>query len=106
MDKISSYSLYLYTNFDYVFYFFFSGGRGGDLDNPSDIQALFQELESLSCDEDSGAEQDTMSISSTPKPSLRPFFSSSKSLLDSNTLIETEREEKTCSGVCIYMFKI
>ncbi|KAJ8980677.1 hypothetical protein NQ317_013289 [Molorchus minor] len=77
------------------------GGRGGDLDNPSDIQALFQELESLSCDEDSGAEQDTISISSTPKPSLRPFFSSSKSLLDSNTLpyIESDKlEEKAYSG--------
>lgn len=62
------------------------GGRGvcADLDNPSDIQALFQELESLSCDDDSGGgeQEDTMSISSTPKPSLRPFFSSSKSLLD------------------------
>lgn len=58
------------------------GGRGASLANPSDIQALFQELESLSCDEDSGNEQDTMSISSTPKPSLRPFFSSSRSLLD------------------------
>ncbi|CAH0551283.1 unnamed protein product [Brassicogethes aeneus] len=79
------------------------GGRGGDLDNPSDIQALFQELESLSCDEDSGGEQDTMSISSTPKPSLRPFFSSSRSLLhDSNSIpyIETERvgDDRTCSG--------
>lgn len=60
------------------------GGRGASLANPSDIQALFQELESLSCDEDSGAEQDTMSISSTPKPSLRPFFSSSRSLLDTS----------------------
>lgn len=50
----------------------------------SDIQALFNELDSLSCDDDSGNEQeDTMSISSTPKPSLRPFFSSSRSLLDS-----------------------
>lgn len=42
-----------------------------------------------------------MSISSTPKPSLRPFFSSSRSLLESNTVpyIEAERlEEKTCSG--------
>lgn len=40
-----------------------------------------------------------MSISSTPKPSLRPFFSSSKSLLDSNApnYGETERfiDEKT-----------
>jgi hypothetical protein len=69
------------------------GGRSADLSNPSDIQALFQELESLSCDEDSGGEQDTMSISSTPKPSLRPFFSSSKSLLDSNpnNCSETEK---------------
>ncbi|CAH1100532.1 unnamed protein product [Psylliodes chrysocephalus] len=78
------------------------GGRVRDcLDNPSDIQALFQELESLSCDDDSGGEQDTMSISSTPKPSLRPFFSSSRSLLDNSTVpfVESEKaEEKTCSG--------
>lgn len=78
------------------------GGRAGDLDNPSDIQALFHELESLSCDEDSGAEQDTMSISSTPKPSLRPFFSSSKSLLDSTNIpyIEADKigDEKAASG--------
>lgn len=60
------------------------GGRAASLANPSDIQALFQELESLSCDDDSGGEQDTMSITSTPKPSLRPFFSSSRSLLDNN----------------------
>ncbi|KAJ0173811.1 hypothetical protein K1T71_010960 [Dendrolimus kikuchii] len=41
------------------------------------------ELESLSCGEgeDSGPDQmDTISIGSTPKPSLRPFFSSSRSL--------------------------
>ncbi|CAG9813504.1 unnamed protein product [Phaedon cochleariae] len=78
------------------------GGRVRDcLDNPSDIQALFQELESLSCDEDSGGEQDTMSITSTPKPSLRPFFSSSRSLLDSGAVpfVEADRhEERTCSG--------
>ena len=69
------------------------GGRSADLSNPSDIQALFQELESLSCDEDSPGEQDTMSISSTPKPSLRPFFSSSKSLLDSNPAHSSETEK-------------
>ncbi|KAF5301206.1 hypothetical protein FQA39_LY10792 [Lamprigera yunnana] len=77
------------------------GGRGASLANPSDIQALFQELESLSCDEDSGPEQDTMSISSTPKPSIRPFFSSSRSLLDNQPqLPDTERsgEEKNYSG--------
>lgn len=43
-----------------------------------------------------------MSISSTPKPSLRPFFSSSRSLLDSNQpqSMEPERigDEKNCSG--------
>lgn len=42
-----------------------------------------QELESLSCGEgeDSGPDQmDTISIGSTPKPSIRPFFSSSRSL--------------------------
>ncbi|XP_074035867.1 phosphofurin acidic cluster sorting protein KrT95D [Leptinotarsa decemlineata] len=78
------------------------GGRVRDcLNNPSEFQALFQELESLSCDEDSGAEQDTMSISSTPKPSLRPYFSSSRSLLENSTVpfIESDRvEDKTCSG--------
>ncbi|KAJ8670159.1 hypothetical protein QAD02_001418 [Eretmocerus hayati] len=47
---------------------------GGDME----IEDLFDELEDLS---DSGPELDTMSVSSTPKPSLRPFFSSSKSLL-------------------------
>ncbi|KAL1139700.1 hypothetical protein AAG570_006678 [Ranatra chinensis] len=50
---------------------------GGDMD-PADIEDFFEELEDLS---DSGPEMDTMSISSTPKPSLRPFFSSSRSLL-------------------------
>lgn len=82
------------------------GGRGPSLTNPSDIQALFQELESLSCDEDSGAEQDTMSISSTPKPSLRPFFSSSRSLLEHNnqptaTSLDVEKiggDDKNYSG--------
>lgn len=43
-----------------------------------EIEELFDELEDLS---DSGPEVDTMSVSSTPKPSLRPFFSSSRSLL-------------------------
>ncbi|XP_011142665.1 phosphofurin acidic cluster sorting protein 2 isoform X3 [Harpegnathos saltator] len=47
---------------------------GGDME----IEELFDELEDLS---DSGPELDTMSVSSTPKPSLRPFFSSSRSLL-------------------------
>ncbi|XP_050665625.1 phosphofurin acidic cluster sorting protein 1 [Leptidea sinapis] len=62
------------------------GERGAARDNHNaqrDIDELFQELESLSCGEgeDSGPDQmDTISIGSTPKPSLRPFFSSSRSL--------------------------
>ncbi|XP_060856298.1 phosphofurin acidic cluster sorting protein 1 isoform X2 [Metopolophium dirhodum] len=47
---------------------------GGDMD-PADIEDLFEELEDLS---DSGPDLDTLSILSTPKPSLRPFFSSSR----------------------------
>uniref|UniRef100_A0ABD2VYS7 Phosphofurin acidic cluster sorting protein 2 n=1 Tax=Trichogramma kaykai TaxID=54128 RepID=A0ABD2VYS7_9HYME len=47
---------------------------GGEME----IEELFDELEDMS---DSGPELDTMSVSSTPKPSLRPFFSSSRSLL-------------------------
>lgn len=43
-----------------------------------------------------------MSISSTPKPSLRPFFSSSRSLLDNNqpASLDTEKigEDKNYSG--------
>ncbi|KAL8613754.1 hypothetical protein ACOMHN_029611 [Nucella lapillus] len=39
--------------------------------NPPDIDAMLDELEDLS---DSGPEVDTISIMSTPKPRLRPFF--------------------------------
>ncbi|XP_073990431.1 phosphofurin acidic cluster sorting protein KrT95D [Rhodnius prolixus] len=52
---------------------------GGEMD-PTEIEDLFEELD-LS---DSGPEVDTMSISSTPKPSLRPYFSSSRSLVNDN----------------------
>ncbi|CAB3384174.1 Hypothetical predicted protein [Cloeon dipterum] len=55
---------------------------GGDMD-PTDIADLIDELEEMS---DSGPEMDTMSISSTPKPSLRPFFSSSRSLAQQDVL--------------------
>ncbi|KAG1700083.1 Phosphofurin acidic cluster sorting protein 2 [Nymphon striatum] len=41
--------------------------------NPQDIDDLFAQFEDLS---DSEPEMDTMSISSTPKPCLRPYFSS------------------------------
>ncbi|XP_061395905.1 phosphofurin acidic cluster sorting protein 2 [Musca vetustissima] len=48
-----------------------------------DLDALFQELESLSCCEgdDSGPDIDSLSIGSTPKPSLRPFFTNSRIML-------------------------
>uniref|UniRef100_A0A182TJ53 Phosphofurin acidic cluster sorting protein 2 n=1 Tax=Anopheles melas TaxID=34690 RepID=A0A182TJ53_9DIPT len=50
--------------------------RGPALRGKRDLDALFQELESLSCGEgdDSGQDMDSLSIGSTPKPSLRPFF--------------------------------
>lgn len=52
-------------------------GQGG-LRGERDLDALFQELESLSCGEgeESGQDIDSISIGSTPKPSLRPFFNS------------------------------
>ena len=46
--------------------------------DPADIEDLFDQLEDLS---DSGPEVDTVSIGSTPKPSLKPFFNSSKNLM-------------------------
>ena len=51
-----------------------------------DLDALFQELESLSCCEgdDSGPDLDSLSIGSTPKPSLRPFFTNSRIMLHDN----------------------
>ncbi|KAM8707236.1 hypothetical protein ACLKA7_011346 [Drosophila subpalustris] len=51
-----------------------------------DLDALFQELESLSCCEgdDSGPDMDSISIGSTPKPSLRPFFTNSRIMLHEN----------------------
>ncbi|KAH8306150.1 hypothetical protein KR018_002564 [Drosophila ironensis] len=51
-----------------------------------DLDALFQELESLSCCEgdDSGPDMDSISVGSTPKPSLRPFFTNSRIMLHDN----------------------
>ncbi|XP_063977690.1 phosphofurin acidic cluster sorting protein 2 isoform X1 [Diachasmimorpha longicaudata] len=63
---------------------------GGDME----IEELFDELEDLS---DSGPELDTMSVSSTPKPSLRPFFSSSRSLLAPSNSVVTKEESGTNS---------
>lgn len=53
-----------------------------------ELDALFQELESLSCGEgdDSGPDMDSLSVGSTPKPSLRPFFTNSKNILHENLM--------------------
>ncbi|XP_075983273.1 phosphofurin acidic cluster sorting protein KrT95D isoform X2 [Anticarsia gemmatalis] len=67
-----------------------------------DIDELFQELESLSCGEgeDSGPDQmDTISIGSTPKPSLRPFFSSSRSLANQDHHRHSNESEAIRSSV-------
>lgn len=60
-----------------------TGLRGG-----RELDALFQELESLSCGEgdDSGPDMDSLSVGSTPKPSLRPFFTNSRGILHDNLL--------------------
>jgi len=51
--------------------------RVNDID-PEEIEDLLNELEDYS---DYGPDLDTASVGSTPKPSLRPFFSSSRSLI-------------------------
>eukprot|EP00095_Tigriopus_kingsejongensis_P006170 maker-scaffold40_size501252-snap-gene-4.17 protein:Tk06170 transcript:maker-scaffold40_size501252-snap-gene-4.17-mRNA-1 annotation:"phosphofurin acidic cluster sorting protein" len=47
--------------------------------DPAEIEDLFEQLEDFS---DSGPDVDTISIGSTPKPSLKPFFCSSRNLLN------------------------
>ncbi|KAK9310026.1 hypothetical protein QLX08_000504 [Tetragonisca angustula] len=63
-----------------------------------EIEELFDELEDLS---DSGPELDTMSVSSTPKPSLRPFFSSSRSLLAPPHSVVTNEETGSTPATAI-----
>uniref|UniRef100_A0A0K2UKU9 Phosphofurin acidic cluster sorting protein 2like [Acyrthosiphon pisum] n=2 Tax=Lepeophtheirus salmonis TaxID=72036 RepID=A0A0K2UKU9_LEPSM len=46
--------------------------------DPEEFEDLFDQLEDFS---DSGPDVDTISIGSTPKPSLKPFFCSSKNLV-------------------------
>ena len=49
--------------------------------DPAEIEDLFDQLdEDFS---DSGPDVDTISIGSTPKPSLKPFFCSNKNLTNS-----------------------
>lgn len=60
---------------------------GGTLRGERELDALFQELESLSCEgDDSGPDIDSLSIGSTPKPSLRPFFTNSRNMLHDNLI--------------------
>ena len=47
--------------------------------DPADIEDLFDQLEDFS---DSGPDVDNISIGSTPKPHLKPFFTSSRNLLN------------------------
>ena len=51
-----------------------------DID-PDEIEDLLNELENSDYDYGHGPDLDTASVGSTPKPSLRPFFSSSRSLI-------------------------
>lgn len=57
----------------------------GALRGERDLDALFEELDSLSCD-DSGPDMDNLSVGSTPKPSLRPFFTNSKNMMHENMM--------------------
>jgi phosphofurin acidic cluster sorting protein 2 len=69
----------------------------GSLRGERDLDALFQELDSLTCGEgeDSGQDMDSLSIGSTPKPSLRPFFTNSKGMLN-ETLSGKNEPKKLC----------
>ena len=60
----------------------------GALRGERELDILFQELESLSCGEgdDSGPDMDSISVGSTPKPSLRPFFTNSRTILHENLM--------------------
>uniref|UniRef100_A0A1B0CR71 Putative phosphofurin acidic sorting protein 2 isoform x1 n=1 Tax=Lutzomyia longipalpis TaxID=7200 RepID=A0A1B0CR71_LUTLO len=60
------------------------------------LDALYQELESLSCGEgdESGPDMDTVSVGSTPKPSLRPFFTNSRTMLHENLMGDYKTEMK------------
>lgn len=63
------------------------GARGaGTLHGERELDELFQELDSLSCCEGDDSGPDSLSVGSTPKPSLRPFFTNSKNLLHENLM--------------------
>ena len=66
-----------------------------------DIDEFFddEEIDDLDDLSDSGQEFDDVSISSTPKPSLRPFFSS-------GTLVGQDKSEEVCYLFILYVFYI
>ncbi len=68
--------------------------------DPAEIEDLFDQLEDLSGD-DSGPDVDTISVGSTPKPSLKPFFNSSKNLLahQQQQQLELRRESGESSRI-------
>lgn len=69
--------------------------------DPADIEDLFDQLEDYS---DSGPDADTISIGSTPKPSLKPFFCSSRNLLhEARSVVAAAAAAKAQSK---YFFKI
>lgn len=82
--------------------------RAQGLRGERELDALFQELESLSCGEgdDSGPDIDTLSVGSTPKPSLRPFFSHSRSNLPDNMLGKFDMVLLYISNECDIWFKV
>ncbi|GFO04132.1 phosphofurin acidic cluster sorting protein 2 [Plakobranchus ocellatus] len=57
--------------------------------NPQELDDLFDELE----DSDSGPELDTMSVMSTPKPKLRPFFAGRGTTPEANEIPKTPSQE-------------
>lgn len=60
----------------------------GALRGKRELDALFEELDSLSGldGDDSGPDMDSLSVGSTPKPSLRPFFTNSKNMMHENMM--------------------
>lgn len=67
--------------------------------DPAEIEDLFEQLEDFS---DSGPDVDTISIGSTPKPSLKPFFCSSKNLLNEARVAVNEISLRKCVCVCMF----
>ena len=66
--------------------------------DPAEIEDLFDQLEEFSSGgEDDLLDPDTISIGSTPKPSLKPFFNSSRSLHRSAGSKSTTTGEKSSS---------